>query len=249
MKSDNTQELLEKAEFMLSNDQLLEAISLLEEVDANSVEFEITLLKARVVELRKNRIIGVISTDSWSLEVNKLRLAILELISLVRKLKANNPGRKKDLVLASEIVNIIDTTFNTWQAQTKLKERLIELLSERFEVTGYNTPYDLFSDYFAQMNERELRLHATIRGYTENVIYPNNLKAIKILRENPSLKKLHPDIHYLEQHLALWKSKYDSIFNSDKSICLIFVGLEEGMKFPPNLLAELKEIIRAEDEL
>lgn len=249
MNYDQESVLLEKAELMLSNDKLLEAISLIEDINANGVESEITLLKARIIELKRKGIRGTISHDGQNIELNKIRIAILEMISLVRKLKSNNSIRKKHLVLVSELINIIDTNFNTWKSQTKLKEKLIKLLDDRFDLEKFDTPYDLFSSYFSRMNEHELRLHSTIRGYTRNIIYPNNLKIIKIIKDNNSLKQVHSDILYLEQHLTLWKSKYDTIFEQDKSTCLIFVGLEENMRFPPNLLSELKQMVNSRNEV
>lgn len=248
MKNDKYKILLEKAELELANNNLIDSINLIEEVESNDVESEIILIKARIIELSKNRIRGVISEDFRNLELNKIRLAILDIISLIRKFQNSNSNGKKELVLVSELVNIIETTHSTWKAQTKLKEKLISLLIQRFNVKEFDTPYDLFSDYYSKMNKRELRIHHTIRGFTENIIFPNNLKAIKILKKNTSLKKMHHDILYLEQHLVLWKSKYDSIFIKNESICLIFVGIEEEMKFPPNLLSELKRIVKNRDE-
>jgi len=47
----------------------------------------------------------------------------------------------------------------------------------------------------------------------------------------------------LEQHLIVWHSKYESLFLPDESISLVYVGFEEGVKFPTGLEHDLNKYI------
>ncbi len=243
MGSPSNEDLLEKAEYLFSLNRLAETLELLKKLPENQADNSIVLLQSRFNGVQQKRNRGIVDNATLEREMNQIRLAILEFIQSQRRFDGESTTVRDKFQLIEELVSLIDTTFNTWQAQTKLKERLLEALGSRFELGEYQMPYDLFSDYYDQMNDREVRLHKTIRGYTQNVIYPANIKVIQLIKDNPQLKDAHKDVRYLEQHLALWRSKYDSLFLTDESVCLIFVGLEEGMKFPPNLLGELKEML------
>lgn len=249
MNNSKKNEILENAQSKFAEGKLLDSLSLLEQLDEYSgLKLEVRLLKARIIHLKKDKLRGVLSDESGNIEKNRIMVLILELFELIQGSNRKSKSRRKEITLITELIAIIDTTFNTWRAQTKLKEKLIESLESRFEVSNFDTPYELFSHFYCLMNERELRLHKTIRGYTKNIILNRNIEMLELLKENASLKKSIPKLSYLEQHLSLWKSKYDSIFENDESVCLIFVGLEEGMQFPPNLLTELKMYIKKEEK-
>ncbi|PSR11295.1 MAG: hypothetical protein DA408_17900 [Bacteroidetes bacterium] len=225
---------------------LLGAIDELSTIDNGSFSNELLSLKAQIHDIVKSELLSLESSSNITLRKNKIRNSILELIRLIRSVRNTPPSTDHTLELVMELAGIIETTFNTWRAQCKLRNTLVKLLKERYADLSYDTTYDLLSDKYSEMNDRERRLHSAIRGYTQHIILPKNREALALLKNNPTLKRMIPDLNYLNQHLLLWESKYNSIFMANASICLIYVGIEEKMQFPPTLLDQLKVFIDEE---
>jgi len=82
-----------------------------------------------------------------------------------------------------------------------------------------------------------------IRGYTQNIIRENHFKTLALLQKHPCLKEKVPRLEELEAHLMLWKSKYESIFEPDESISLVYLAIEEGVQFPRGIEHDIKKYI------
>ena len=222
---------------------LLGAVEEIEKISEKYYSSELLMLKSRISTLKRIEIKRTQSKESIEIERSDIINSILQLLEMVNLTNTSLKEDKGEIPLIEDLTKIIDITFNTWKAQCKLRDNLVELLESRIDDLEYETKYDLLANCYEQMNGRELRLHKAIRGYTQNIILPKNIEALKILKDHSYLKDTIPQLKYLEQHLLLWKSKYDSIFADDKSVCLIYVGIEEEMKFPPDLLNELKKYL------
>jgi hypothetical protein len=225
---------------------LLGAIDELSTLDNGSFSNELLSLKAQVHDVLKTELLSLESSSNITLRKNKIRNSILELIRLIRSVKDTANGTDRTLEVVRQLASIIETTLHTWRAQGKLRNTLVKLLRDRYADLHYASVYELLADKYPEMNDRERRLHAAIRGYTQHIILPKNLEALALLKNNPTLKRMIPDLNYLNQHLLLWESKYNSTFVANPSICLIHLGLEENMQFPPTLLDQLKVFIDEE---
>ncbi len=93
------------------------------------------------------------------------------------------------------------------------------------------------------MNDREQRYHKIIRGYTQNIMKENNYEVLRLIKENPDLKEKIPRLKDLEIHLILWTSKYESIFEPDESISLVYIGVEENVRFPSGIEHDLRKYL------
>ena len=93
------------------------------------------------------------------------------------------------------------------------------------------------------MNAEELHLHKTVRAYTANVLSEYNRRVLDILQEHPALPANVNRLPELKRHLIVWLAKFNGVFASTPSMCLVYVGVEEGVKFPNGVENELKKYI------
>ena len=78
---------------------------------------------------------------------------------------------------------------------------------------------------------------------TEGPMYENNLAVLKLLTENPKLAAALPLSQELVSHLTLWLNKYERVFKSAEKMCLLYVGVEDGAKYPSNFDQQVKNWI------
>jgi len=167
-------------------------------------------------------------------------------MSLSRYLLAQQKSKAspdKTLELLQQIHSYLKATHNAYLAQCNIRNTLMESLRQRFNIPKVDHYYHIFSEYYSRMNERELRYHRMIRGYTQNIIRDNHFQTLKILKSEPGLKERIPRLQELEDHLTLWQSKYKSLFEQDESISLIYLAIEEGVQFPRGIDHDIKKFI------
>ena len=68
---------------------------------------------------------------------------------------------------------------------------------------------------------------------------------LNLLSRNRDMFPLVPDLHELYAHLSVWVAKYER-FRDDEGMCLIFVGVEQNMRFPRQVERKIREAV---DEL
>lgn len=241
----NQDEVIRIHEFII-NDEMFKALELLEKLDKGDLQIEIINLKARINEVQKNDTLNIVDKKELDIERNKIRVSTLNLaqkLNLSNKEINNESKKHKEIQFFRDILKVLEISQATFQAQKKVRLKLVELLQERIGKLEYDNIPDLLSNYYDKMNPKELRLHKVIKGYTDNIIKEQNFDTLKLIQSNPEFINKIERLEYLEMHLILWKSKYKSLSN-DESICLIYVGNDEKMRFPIGIEDEIRNYIK-----
>jgi hypothetical protein len=87
-------------------------------------------------------------------------------------------------------------------------------------------------------------LRRRLRNETDNMREVHGA-LLGLLSRNRDAYFLVPGLHELYEHLSLWVAKYER-FRDDEGMCLIFVGVEQNLRFPKDVEAY---ICNAVDEL
>jgi hypothetical protein len=148
-----------------------------------------------------------------------------------------------ELLAAGEILDLLTTTWTTFVAQARILNDLFETVRTRLRITEHLQYERFFQRFYSEMNAEELHLHKTVRAYTANVLSEYNRRVLDILQEHPVLPANVNRLPELKRHLIVWLAKFNGVFASTPSMCLVYVGVEEGVKFPEGVENELKKYI------
>lgn len=144
---------------------------------------------------------------------------------------------------AQKLQSILATTASTFVAQARLRDELAARICKRLRIRKHHAYEELFDLYFARLRPDELRLHRTIRAYTESILQDYNKRALRVLQRNPHLVEVISSFDELKQHLVIWLNKFDLVFRTTPSMCLVYVGVEEGVGFPQDVDDDLAEYL------
>ena len=86
---------------------------------------------------------------------------------------------------------------------------------------------------------------AQIRAITTGALFTGNNKMYQLLQQYPELKQQLPTLSELERHLSFWLSKYNQVFLKRKDMCLLYVGVEDGVPFPSAIDKEVADWLLA----
>lgn len=145
-----------------------------------------------------------------------------------------------ELLAAGEILDLLTTTWTTFVAQARIRDDLFETMRTRLRITEHLEYERFFQRYYTEMNEEELHLHKTVRAYTSNVLSEYNRRTLHIMQKHPNLLENVKLLPELKQHLIVWLAKFNGVFASTPSMCLVYVGVEEGVAFPKGVENELQ---------
>ena len=158
--------------------------------------------------------------------------------------KTARPSRKNpELLAAAEILDLLTTTWTTFVAQARIRNDLHETVRKRLGITEHLEYERFFQRFYPEMNEEELHLHKTVRAYTSNVLSEYNRRILDILQEHPGLLASVRQLPELKRHLIVWLAKFNGVFASTPSMCLVYVGVEEEVAFPKGVEKELETYI------
>ena len=87
-------------------------------------------------------------------------------------------------------------------------------------------------------------LRRRLRNETDNMREVHGA-LLRLLSRNRDISSLVPNMQKLYDHLSMWVAKYECL-RDDDGMCLIFVGVEQNMKFPKEVE---DDICKAVDEL
>jgi hypothetical protein len=144
---------------------------------------------------------------------------------------------------ALELKSIFDTTRTAFEAQSRLRDLLVRHLETRLRIRQKEEYEPFFERHFARFDAEELRLHRTMRSYTEAGLAKYNARARELLSENPALSDALPSSFSLRQHLDIWLNKFSNVFLVTPSMCLVYVGVEERFPFPSRIEGELARFL------
>jgi hypothetical protein len=145
---------------------------------------------------------------------------------------------------AEKLLSIFATSGATFNAQARLRDDLSDRIHARLGVRDHPEYEELFDRYFNQLQPDELRLHRTIRAYTESILHEYNTRALHLVEHEPHLANFLPSILTLKQHLIIWLNKFEHVFLKTPSMCLLYIGVEERVGFPRQIEDELEYYLR-----
>ncbi len=137
--------------------------------------------------------------------------------------------------LKSSIVQIAeyqDKTVSAFQAQLKRRQQLANMIEKRLNIKRHRQWEMFFSHYYQQMTKEELFVCAQIRAITDNGLYKNNQAIFNELAMNPDIFNEIQLSKKLYQHIDFWLTKYQGVFKKRKDMCLLYVGVEDGIPYP-----------------
>lgn len=143
------------------------------------------------------------------------------------------------------LLDALEKTYSAFEVQAQLRNRLYRDMAMRLG-EGFDLEYEtFFSRFYDQMELSERRLHQQIRGLTRNPMAPYNNRVLEALQAHSGLKMALPRLSELEDHLLIWQSKFQSLFEIDSSVSLVYVGVEEGKPFPAGIEAEIAQYLKS----
>jgi DNA-binding winged helix-turn-helix (wHTH) protein len=95
------------------------------------------------------------------------------------------------------------------------------------------------------LSDEQQFVFAQIRAITTGALFTGNNKMYQLLQQYPELKQQLPTLSELERHLSFWLSKYNQVFLKRKDMCLLYVGVEDGVPFPSAIDKEVADWLLA----
>lgn len=237
---------LNRIRVLIAESELEQAIGLfISHLEGHDSFDTLMAIAKRYKALVESRLQGLMGPQDYEIEESRIMGDLLELSNWVDTSRVNNwmaslqiPSEEK--VLAQELVELLDFTYEAFQAQAQVRNLLYRQMVQRLGINERLQYEVFFSTYYEQMNPEELRKHRTIRGYTENVLSVYNQQVLEFVKSNRKLKQAVPRLKELEKHLVIWMGKYRSVFQQTEAMSLVYVGVEENVPFPQGIEAELK---------
>lgn len=127
---------------------------------------------------------------------------------------------------------MLAVTKQAFISQINRRNELGELLSQRFELKKEDSWEKRFYQLYDQMNEEERFLCQQTRAFTEGPLFENNQAILQLLKDNPDMVEALPLAKDLIAHLSIWLNKYHRVFDGVDRMCLLYVGVEDGAKYP-----------------
>ena len=117
-------------------------------------------------------------------------------------------------------------------AAARRRDDLVDGITTRLEFHN-NLQYEkFFFRYYDEMSPEEKFEFDQIRAITEGPLSGGNRAILEILNNHPELFDEIPVLMLLQQHLVFWLNKYDRVFENTKKMCVLNVGVEDGVPFP-----------------
>ncbi len=141
----------------------------------------------------------------------------------------------------------LDLTRATFDEQLPLRDALYAALSARLNITGHIEFEPFFLRYYDSMNADERETFGKIRALTEGPMQRGNREILRLVETTPEVRTELPIVAALKTHLIVWLDKYDRVFVTEKRMCLLYVGVEEGVPFPFGVDAMVSEWLATSD--
>lgn len=138
------------------------------------------------------------------------------------------------------IADYQDKTYSAFQAQLERRKQLANMIEKRLNIKRQRQWEMFFSYYYQQMNAEELFVCAQIRAITDNGLYQNNQAIFDELDTNPKIFKEIALSKNLYHHIDFWLTKYHGVFAKRKDMCLLYVGVEDGIPYPSGVDQNVK---------
>ncbi|MBL4661828.1 MAG: winged helix-turn-helix domain-containing protein [Alcanivoracaceae bacterium] len=132
-------------------------------------------------------------------------------------------------------------SYATFIAQAGRRNELVAMIEERLGKKRKMQFEKYFAFYFEELNEQEKFVFDQIRAMTDTGLYQNNVKIIEQLNSHPKIYSQIKGTRELQQHLTFWLNKYSSVFTQRQDMCLLYVGVEDGVPYPNEVNQNIKD--------
>jgi len=152
------------------------------------------------------------------------------------------------IVFLLMLQRFLAATAPLFELQTALARELIEGTQRRNE-SGKRRRLgldDVIREVADQIPAERRWLRRRLRHETDNMRQVHG-SLLRLLSRHRDFRTLVPSLPALYDHLSLWVAKYEFL-REDDAMCLVFVGVEQGMRFPPGVESEIREALDALDE-
>lgn len=134
-----------------------------------------------------------------------------------------------------------DGSFVAFKAQIKRRTQLTQLLENRLNIKR-TRQFEMFFEYYAdQMNMEEKFVCQQMRAFSDTGLFKNNSAVLAEIEAHPAIIKEIPLTNELAQHLRIWIDKYNSVFKVNQNMCLVYVGVEDGVPYPSEVDQQIKQ--------
>ena len=151
---------------------------------------------------------------------------------------------------ALDLLALLRTTRTTFDAQARLRDDLERRVHERL-ILNPRQHYEyeeFFARYYSQFNDDETRVFATIRAFTGTVLHDYNCRMLDTIDRCPDLIRYVRSVTQLKDHLLLWLAKFNGVFLSTPTMCLLYAGVEEQVPFPAQIELETWRFLEQQRE-
>lgn len=174
---------------------------------------------------------------------------LIEAVNLFYEKEMDNPSPsvvhgQSDIENLNLLLAALENSFTGFKAQISNRNQLYERIRNRLKVVESLPFEEFFVAHYNDMNQFERRLHKIIRHHT-NYIRENNLIAKRVADSLKHLDKEIPLLKRLRQHLDFWLYKYDHLFATDPSMCLIYAGAGDKIPFPRGVEDQIAKYIQS----
>jgi hypothetical protein len=145
-----------------------------------------------------------------------------------------------------KIADLQRVTYTAFVAQAERRNELVLMINTRLKVERKMQFEKYFSFYYPQLNDEEKFVFHQIRSITESSLYESNLAIVAELASNPQIFIEIKLTRELQQHLIFWINKYESIFIERQDMCLLYVGVEDGIPYPSDVNKNINNWLEAQ---
>jgi DNA-binding winged helix-turn-helix (wHTH) protein len=195
------------------------------------------------------------SADSLSIHAFKvskprpwLIAAVLSVLCMVILIGWQLLAQRELHAALSRVALFQDNTYTAFKAQLARRNELATMLESRLNIERQQQFEKFFAQYYPQMTQQELFVFQQIRGITESGLYKNNQAILDELDSHPAILQEIGKAKALQQHLNFWVNKYHSVFLQREDMCLLYVGVEDGVPYPSGVDKEVQAWLKAYNE-
>lgn len=117
-------------------------------------------------------------------------------------------------------------------AQARRRDSLVAALERRLGFHNELEYEKFFLRHHAELIAAERFEFDQMRAMTEGPMHDGNRAMLEVLEQQPALLDALPGMTALRQHLVFWLNKYERVFKINPAMCLLYVGVEDGVPFP-----------------
>jgi hypothetical protein len=143
---------------------------------------------------------------------------------------------------AQKLLDDLEVAYAIFKSQCEVRNALVDAMCERDPKLDLVEYEPFIARYYAQMTPNERVLHQRIREQTDT-IEKLNRHALYCIEASKDFRRRIPRLERLREHLKAWLDKYDRTFETDPSVGVLYVGVEERKPFPAGIEAGIRQYI------